>query len=345
MTASSPGPPTVESGAVVAEHEFVASVHALTARERLASIVQRNVSIAVLLLTVVIASVAFSNFATTQNLSNLAVQNAQLALVATGMTLVIVSGGIDLSVGSVFALGAVLAGQGSSSGIVAGFALPLAACAVLGLMQGLLIGPARLAPFIVTLAGLLFARGAALAIADQVPVTIQGEAMRTVGQGELFGLGHPVYIAVGVLALGGLVLNRTRFGHSLFAIGGSEEAARLMGLPVSRSKVVVYAISGALAGLAGVLEAARLGSGLPTTATGLELDAIAAVVIGGTLLTGGAGTVRGTLAGVLLLGVIQNMINLFGGLGSYTQQLVGGVFLLVVVVFQRYLTRQQDVAR
>lgn len=162
---------------------------------------------------------------------------------------------------------------------------------------------------------------------------------------KLFGLGYPVFIALGLLAVTAVVLNRTRFGQSLFAIGGSEDASRMMGLSVSRAKVITYVISGGLAGLAGALQASRLGSGLPSTGSGMELDAIAAVVIGGTLLTGGAGTVRGTLAGVLLLGVIQNMINLFGGLGSYTQQLVGGVFLLVVVVVQRYLTRQQDVAR
>lgn len=311
--------------------------------ERVAALLQRNVSIVVLLVVVLVATAVFPTFATAANLRNVAVQNALLALVAVGMTLVIISGGIDLSVGSVYALGGVLAGTASASGPVAAIAVPLVACAAIGAVQGLLIGRVRMAPFIVTLAGLLFARGAALAISDELPVSIEGEAARVLGQGSFGGLAYPVYIAVVVVALGALILNRTRFGQSLYAIGGSEEAARLMGLRVARSKLLAYTATGALSGLAGALLASRLGSGLPTVATGLELDAIAAVVIGGTLLTGGAGTMSGTLAGVLLLGVIQNLINLYGGLGSYAQQVVSGAFLLVVVVVQRCLSRQQQV--
>lgn len=313
-----------------------------TGRERLAALLQRNISLLVLLIVVIVASAVFPNFATRANLSNVAVQNALLALVAVGMTFVIISGGIDLSVGSVYALGGVLAGMGSPYGPVVAIVLPVAVGAGIGSIQGLLIGRARMAPFIVTLAGLLFARGAALALSDELPVGIEGEASRVLGQQGIAGLAYPVYIAVVVLAIGALVLNRTRFGQSLFAIGGSEEAARLMGLPVTRSKFIAYTTTGALSAMAGALLASRLGSGLPTVAAGLELDAIAAVVIGGTLLTGGAGTMSGTLAGVLLLGVIQNLINQYGGLGSYTQQVVSGTFLLIVVVVQRYLTREQQ---
>jgi len=326
----------------LADSTAAAVVEQPTRRERLAALLQRNVSLLVLLVVAVGASFILPNFATRANLSNVAVQNALLALVAVGMTYVIISGGIDLSVGSVYALGGVLAGMGSAYGPVAAIVLPLAVGSALGGVQGLLIGRARMAPFIVTLAGLLFARGAALALSDELPVGIEGEASRVLGQGGFAGLGYPVFIAVVVVAIGALILNRTRFGQSLFAIGGSEEAARLMGLPVARSKLIAYTATGALSAFAGALLASRLGSGLPTVAAGLELDAIAAVVIGGTLLTGGAGTMSGTLAGVLLLGVIQNLINLYGGLGSYTQQVVSGTFLLIVVVVQRYLTREQQ---
>jgi ribose transport system permease protein len=310
-------------------------------RERLAGALQRNVSLGLLVLVALAATLAFPDFASRANLSNVAIQNALLALVAVGMTFVIISGGIDLSVGSVFALGGVLAGLGSAWGPVVALLLPLLVGLAIGAFQGLLIGRARMAPFIVTLAGLLFARGAALAISDQLPMPIQGEAARMVGQSGVAGLAYPVFIALAVVGSGAVVLNRTRYGQSLFAIGGSEEAARLMGLTVWRSKLIAYATTGALSALAGALLASRLGSGLPTAAQGMELNAIAAVVIGGTLLTGGAGTMSGTLAGVLLLGIIQNLINQVGNLGSYTQQVVSGAFLLVVVVVQRYLTREQ----
>jgi ribose transport system permease protein len=150
-----------------------------------------------------------------------------------------------------------------------------------------------------------------------------------------------VFIALAFLGILGVILRRTRFGQSLFAIGGSESASLLMGLPVRRSKTLVYVLSALLAGLAGALLAARSSSGVPTVGTGLELDAIAAVVIGGTLLSGGAGSLTGTLAGVLLLGVIQNLINQVGGLNSSYQAVVSGAFLIVVVLIQTYLSRRQ----
>lgn len=146
-------------------------------------------------------------------------------------------------------------------------------------------------------------------------------------------------IALALFGVGGLVLQRTSFGQGLFAVGGSSDAATLMGLPVARTKVLVYTLSGLLAGLAGALNAARLTSGVTILGVGMELDAISAVVIGGTLLIGGAGSVSGTLWGVLLLAVIQNLINQIGSLNSSYQSVVSGGFLVVVVVAQRYLAR------
>jgi ribose/xylose/arabinose/galactoside ABC-type transport system permease subunit len=160
------------------------------------------------------------------------------------------------------------------------------------------------------------------------------------GQARFLGLGAPVWFALLVFAAGVVLLNRSRFGQAVFAIGGSEEAAELMGLPVARVKTLVYVLSSVLTGLAGVLVAAQTQSGLPTIGEGRELEAIAAVVIGGTLLSGGAGSLSGTLAGVLLLKVIQNLINQVGTLSSYYQQVVSGVFLLLVVLIQTGLSRR-----
>ena len=166
-------------------------------------------------------------------------------------------------------------------------------------------------------------------------------AVSTLGQGRILGLGVPVVFAIVAYAVGLVVLNRTRFGQYVYAIGGSEEAAQLTGLPVPRVKIILYTVSALLAASAGILVAARSSSGLSTIGVGLELDAIAAVVIGGTLLTGGAGSLLGTVAGVLLLGVIQNLINQVGTLTSYYQQVVSGVFLIVVVAVQTQLNRVQ----
>jgi ribose transport system permease protein len=208
-----------------------------------------------------------------------------------------------------------------------------------------LIGRLGMPPFIITLAGLLFARGLAFKVSDNGNKTyLIGEDrwMKVLGQGRWFGVGIPVVIALVVFAAGSVLLNRTRFGQSVFAIGGSEEAANLMGLRVARVKMLLYTLTGALSGLAGMLVASRSSSGLSTIGGGLELEAIAAVVIGGTLLTGGAGGLTGTMVGVLLLGVIQNLINQVGTLRSFHQQVVSGLFLVVVVTAQTIVGRREQ---
>jgi ribose transport system permease protein len=260
------------------------------------------------------------------------------------MTFVIITGGIDLSVGSVYALGGVLAASGSRHGSLIAFVLPLLVCGAIGLGNGLLIDRIGLPPFIVTLTTLLFARGLLLALTNEgaTTYTIGRESVfAKMGQGTLWGIGYPIFIAVVLFALGAVLLQRTRFGQAVFAIGGSEDAARLMGLPVARVKVSVYLMSGLLAGFGGMMSAAQALSGVTIVGVGLELSAISAVVIGGTLLTGGAGTIGGTLAGVALLGVIQNIINQIGSLDSSYQAVVNGAFLVVVVVGQTYLSRRQ----
>ncbi|MFJ9187298.1 ABC transporter permease [Streptomyces anulatus] len=311
---------------------------------RIGELVQRQGVLAVLLTVILIASFVYPTFASLDNARGVTVQASFLAIVALGMTLVIITGGIDLSVGSVFALGGVLAAWASQWGFLAALSVPLVVCGAIGLLNGLLIARANMAPFIVTLATLLAARGMLLAFTDEGATTYlvpKDSAFAELGQGSVWGFGHPILIALALFGAGGLLLQRTSFGQTLFAVGGSSDAATLMGLPVARTKILVYTLSGLLAGLAGALNAARLSSGVTIVGVGMELDAISAVVIGGTLLIGGAGSISGTLWGVLLLAVIQNLINQIGSLNSSYQSVVSGGFLIVVVVAQRYLARSR----
>ena len=316
-------------------------------RERLIAFVQRSGAFVMLALSLLIGTVRFGDsFANTDNLiDNIAAGSAFLALVAVGMTLVIISWGIDLSVGSVLALSAVLTAYASQNwGTVAALVVPLGVAALVGLVNGLLVSRAGLAPFIVTLATLLFARGLTFKITDEGARTDrieQGSFVSKLGREQFLGLPLPLWFAIVAFLVGGYVLNRTRYGQAVFAIGGSEDAAVLMGLPVRRVKTLLYVWSALLAGVAGMLIAARSSTGEPTLGTGLELEAIAAVVIGGTLLTGGVGTMSGTVAGVALLGVIRNLINQVGTLSQFYQDVVSGAFLIVVVVVQTYLGRRR----
>jgi len=313
-----------------------------TPKERAQTIAQRHGSAAVLMLVVVAACLLSPGFADWSNFQSILVGNAYTSLLALGMTFVIISGGIDLSVGSMFALGGVLAAWGvQHGGTSVAVLLPLACGGALGTVHGLLISKARLAPFIVTLAGLLFARGFLQAMSNEGSTTYlvpPDSAFLAVGRGSW----APILTAVVLFAAGGVLLLRTRFGQALFAIGGNEQAAVLMGLPVARTKTLVYTMSGLLAGGAGMLNAARLQSGVTNIGVGYELTAIAAVIIGGTLLTGGAGSVLGTASGVLLLAVILNLIGVhLSRYGSSASDLVNGAFLALVVLLQTVLSRRR----
>jgi len=312
-------------------------------RERIAGMLQSYGAAVALLILIVVGAFSFPSFLSFSNLSNIFTQSSFPLIVAIGMTFVILTGGIDLSVGSVFALGGVLAAEGSGFGFVGAFALPLAVCGAIGLFQGLLVAYAKMAPFIVTLAGLLAVRGLVLAITSGGATTplVKSAAFSAVGQNGLFGIHWTAVIAIVAIILGTVALTRTRAGQSIVAVGGSESASMFMGLPVARVKLSVYVVSGLCAGLAGALNAGYSSSGVPTVGVGLELSAISAVVIGGTLLVGGRGSLAGTLAGVLLLSVIQNMINQVGSLNSSVQAVVSGVFLAIVVVIQTVLARSQ----
>ncbi|WP_434590510.1 ABC transporter permease [Brevibacterium sp. 1718] len=312
--------------------------------EKLARLTQRNGALVILLCLIVVSAFAFPTFASAGNLSQIALQAAFLAPVALGLTFVIFTGGIDLSVGSVFALGGVLAAWASQYGFLAALLVPLIVCTLIGLVQGAIVAFTSIPSFIVTLAGLLFARGLLLALTEEGSETykVPGDsAFLELSRGSFLGLGFPVWIVIVLFAIGVLVLHRTSYGSTLLAIGGQPDAARLMGLPVLRSTLIVFAVSGTMAGLAGALTASYTASGVTTLGVGLELTAIAAVVLGGTLLTGGAGTVVGSLVGVVLLQVVANLINRMGLTNSNWQAVVNGAVLLVVAVAQVLLSRVQ----
>ncbi|GGN46358.1 ribose transport system permease protein [Actinoplanes campanulatus] len=311
------------------------------AQRRAGTAFQRQGALAVLAVVVLIAFGAFPNFRSLDNAATILVAAVPPMLIALGMTFVIITGGIDLSVGSLYVLGGVLAAWASQYGLLAAIAVPLAVCGAIGLLNGVLIAYTGMAPFIVTLAALLGARGLMRAVSDEGSTTyiVQNDAFHALGTGSLLGIGNQVWLVAIIVLLGMVVLSRTRFGNAVYAVGGSEDAAALMGVAVRRTRIGVYVLSGLLAGLAGTINAAKLGSGVTVLGAGMELDAIAAVVIGGTLLTGGAGTIAGTVAGVLLLGVIQNLINQVGDLNSNWQQVISGAFLALVVVAQTYLVR------
>jgi ribose transport system permease protein len=263
------------------------------------------------------------------------------------MTFVILTGGIDLSVGSLVAVAGVVAAGLAGRGLVVALLAGVGFAAALGLVNGLVIAKARIQPFIVTLAMMIAARGLALVYTGEKTLSVPADAagFRELGRGRvdlgLLSIPYPVLILLAAYALAWLVLNYTRFGRHTYALGDSEEAARLLGLNVGRVTVGVYALSGAMAGLAGVLLASRLGTGQPVAAVGWELDAIAAVVVGGTLLTGGQGGIGSTLVGMLLLALIFNIFNLEGWISPWWQLVLRGLILLAVVIVQNRLSSRK----
>jgi simple sugar transport system permease protein len=289
----------------------------------------------------------YDGFFTTRVFIGLLADNAFLGIAAVGMTLVIFAGGIDLSVGAVIGFTSIFTATLIEQHHVApglAWALALAAGAGLGAGMGGLIHFFRLPPFLITLAGMFLARGAGFWISTE-SVGISHALFARISGYEL-ALGPVVFpanalILLAVMLLGYIVAQHTRFGRTLLAIGGSEQSALLMGLPVGPAKVAVYAVNGFCAALAGIVATLYTGSGNPSMGIGLELDAIAIVVIGGTLLTGGRGHMLGTLLGVLTFGTIQAAILFDGRLSSWWMRIVVGGLLLVFILLQRFFLRRK----
>ncbi|MER6941267.1 galactofuranose ABC transporter, permease protein YjfF [Nocardioides sp. NPDC127514] len=293
-----------------------------------------------------IGGIRYEGFADPQVFLTLLLDNAFLIVLAVGMTFVILTGGIDLSVGSNVALSTLIAARTLELGlpVVAVIVIVLLSGTILGTAMGLLIHYFDIQPFIATLAGMFLARGLCYLISvDSIPIkdeTFSAIAFGTITLPGGYYLGWTAVFALVIVAVAAYVLASTRFGRTVYALGGSEPSALLMGLPVAATKVGVYAISGLCAALGGLLFALYTLSGYSLHAVGMELDAIAAVVIGGTLLTGGRGFVIGSLLGVLVLGTIQTFISFDGTLSSWWTRISIGVLVLVFVVAQRVLTRR-----
>ncbi|WP_417068789.1 galactofuranose ABC transporter, permease protein YjfF [Niveibacterium terrae] len=291
-------------------------------------------------------AVAYTGFLSSQVFLNLLIDNAFLIIIAVGMSLVILTGGIDLSVGSTLALTTMISASLVEHHHWSAFAvipLCLAIGAAFGALMGCLIHFFKLQPFIVTLGGMFLARGLCYVISiDSISITDPTYTAIAHYKIPLWGenfISINVVIAFAMVALGVFLAQYTRFGRTVYAMGGSERSALLMGLPVGRTKILVYTFSGLCSALAGVVMTFYMLSGYGLHAQGMELDAIAAVVIGGTLLTGGVGYVAGSLVGVLILGVIQSLITFDGTLSSWWTRIAVGVLLCAFCLLQRLLER------
>jgi ribose transport system permease protein len=312
-------------------------------RQRLAPVVAAlgpNVGAVVgFLLIVILGSIVSDVFLSWTNVRNVFLQSAMLGVVALGMTFVVLTGGIDLSVGSVLSLCSVVAAMMFANGkgypLVLVLLVTLALGAVIGAINGGLIIWRQVAPFIVTLAMMGIALGSALTIADGKPIGgIQG-TYAWIGAGRIGDL-VPVPVAIMIVSyiIGAIVLRYTPYGRAVYAVGGNEQAARLSGIPVNRVKMITYTLSGFCAALGAIIFSARVTVGDPWAGRGLELDAIAAVVIGGTSLFGGVGSVWGTFLGTLIIAIVNNLLNLMN-VSPYTQGIAKGLIILIAIALYK----------
>lgn len=279
-------------------------------------------------------------FLSVSNILNVLRQTSINSIIAAGMTFVILTGGIDLSVGSILAFaGAVCAsliavGCNTFVAVVAALLTGL----IIGGLTGVIVSRGKVQPFIATLVSMTVFRGATLVFTDGRPITIGGsssaEILSRIGNGYFWGIPIPIYITLFVFATSYYILKHTRLGRYVYALGGNEEATRLSGITVSKIKVFVYSMSGLLAALAGIIITSRLSSAQPNAGSGYELDAIAAVVLGGTSLSGGMGSILGTVVGALIIGILNNALNILN-VSSYYQAILKGVVILVAVLLDR----------
>ncbi|MEN4099856.1 MAG: ABC transporter permease [Anaerolineaceae bacterium] len=299
----------------------------------------------------VMMSILSPAFLAPRNLLNVIRQISVIAVVGIGVTMAIIATGIDLSSGSVLALAAVVAASLAQAPDWAaakfpGLTLPLAAPILAGLMigaacgfvNGALIARFKIPPFIATLGMMTAARGLALLYSDGRPVSGTHAAYNFIGQGEVIGIPIPILILAGVAVATHIMLTSTRFGRYIYAIGGNEQAARVSGLSIGWVKVGIYTIAGLLSGLAGIVLSSRISSGQPGLGVGYELDAIASAVIGGTSFSGGVGTVWGTIIGALIIGVLNNGLDLLN-VSAYWQQIVKGAIIVVAIIIDERKNR------
>lgn len=314
---------------------------------KFAAFIKENLGIMVALAVMCIFLAVFpatsSSFLTPKNMFNILRQISTNMLLACGMTMVIILGGIDLSVGSIIALSGVL-----SAGCVARYGLPIPVALLVGVLVGLLIGCINggiialttIPPFIVTLATMNVARGLAKVYTGGSPVRVVTKEWQFLGAGYIGPVPVPVIIMIVVVIISTLIMNRTKMGRHIYAVGGNAQAAVFSGIKVSKVKFFVHAFSGVMAGLAGIILASRMYSGQPTAGEGAEMDAIAAVVVGGTSMSGGSGKIGGTVIGALIIGILNNGLNLLN-VNSFWQDVVKGIVILLAVLIDYFRTKKK----
>ena len=296
-----------------------------------------GIFIAFLLICVTLTFIS-PQFLTISNWSIIFTQVAINALLAFGVTFVIITGGIDLSIGSVVAVSGVVVATLAHPDqfpliipILGGLLIGL----LIGILNGFLITKSKIAPFIVTLGIMTIGRGVALIISNGRPISNLSDSFNFIGGGEILGIPFPIIILIIVFSVCSIVLKKTVFGRYVYAVGGNEQAAWASGINVNQVKMAVYALGGLLSGLAGILLTSRITTGQPNAGVGFELDAIAAAVIGGTSTTGGIGTITGTLFGVILIGVLNNGLDLLN-VSSYYQQVAMGIIIIGAVLLDSW---------
>ena len=291
-----------------------------------------------LILFSAIVAVINPRFLSVANILNVFRQSSINAVIAIGMTFVILTGGIDLSVGSILAFCGAVSAAMLSSGInpVLSLLVALVLGLFFGIVNGVLVSVMKLQAFIVTLVTMTFLRGATLVFTNGKPITVNdgGALFENIGGGYLFNIPIPIYITLILFVAGHYILTNTRFGRYTYAIGGNEEATKLSGIKVNNIKIWIYGISGILSALAGITTTSRLFSAQPTAGTGYELDAIAAVVLGGTSLAGGVGKITGTALGAIIIGVLGNALNLLD-VSSYYQMMIKAAVILIAVLIDK----------
>ncbi|MDM5209997.1 ribose ABC transporter permease [Peribacillus sp. NJ4] len=291
-----------------------------------------------LVLLFIVITVLNPSFMEPNNILNLLRQTSINALIAFGMTFIILTGGIDLSVGSILALSSALMAGMMVSGMdpILAILVGILLGAIMGVINGILVSKGKMAPFIVTLATMTIFRGLTLVYTDGKPITGIGdsEMFQMLGRGYFLGLPVPAVVMVIAFLILWFLLHKTSFGRKTYAIGGNERASRISGIKVDRVKVAIYGLAGTMAAIAGAILTSRLNSAQPTAGQSYEMDAIAAVVLGGTSLSGGKGRLFGTLVGVLIIGTLNNGMNLLG-VSSFYQQVVKGAVILIAVLLDR----------
>lgn len=302
------------------------------------AILKKSGSVIGLVALFAVISCLNSSFIDPSNLKNLLRQVSINALISFGMTFVILTGGIDLSVGSILALSSVLMGSFIKGGMdpVLGIVLACVIGAVLGSVNGLVITYGKVAPFIATLATMTIFRGLTLVYTNGNPISslTDSEVFHEFGQGYLMGLPVPAIMMLLMFAVSYFILHKTTLGRKTYAVGGNEKVSFIAGIKIDRIKIFAYTITGMLCGMAGAILTSRLNSAQPTAGTGYELDAIAAVVLGGTSLSGGKGRIVGTIIGALIIGTLNNGLNILN-VSSFYQQVVKGIVILLAVLMDR----------